>query len=105
MRRRIGFLLLLVMSFMASAADPPAKPEAAAAAEKAEEFKIPRGFRAKKRGDATVYCRKETPLGSRFQTEKCYDEAGLRQLQLADLEKTEMLERIRACGTSSCSAN
>ena len=93
--------LLICVSLAAGAEEPPAKPEAAQAT---PEFKPPPGFRARKRGETVVYCRKEAVLGSRFPAEKCYDEAGLRQLKLDELEQMELLERIRACGTASCSA-
>lgn len=92
-------ILCLGSAGSAYAEEPPAKPEESA------EFKPPPGFRPKKRGDVVLYCRREAVLGTRFQAEKCYDQAGIRALRLADLEKTQMLERIRACGTSSCPVN
>ena len=107
---RLAIAVMLCVSFSGGAEEPAAKPaasrtEAKPDAATAAEFKPPPGFRAKKRGDAVVYCRKETELGSRFAGEKCYDQAGLAELKRAELEHTEMLEKIRACGTGSCSAN
>ena len=103
-------VLLICVSFTANADETPVEPEAPLKsieaeldAEKNHEFKPPPGFRARKRGDVVVYCRKEAVLGSRFPAEKCYDEAGFRELQRLELEQKEMLERIRACGTASCS--
>lgn len=109
---RLAIALILCASFAAEAEEPAAKSvasettaEAKPDAATAGEFKPPPGFRTRKRGDAVVYCRKETELGSRFAGEKCYDQAGLAELKRAELERTEMLERVRACGTGSCSAN
>jgi hypothetical protein len=109
---RLAIALILCVSFAVEAEETAAKPEALQAtaeakpeAETTGELKPPPGFRARKRGDVTVYCRKETPLGSRFPAEKCCDQAGLRELRLAELERTEVLERMKACITGSCSAN
>jgi len=109
---RLVIALILCVSFAAEAEEPAAKSGASQTTAKFEpdaattgELKPPPGFRARKRGDVVVYCRKETALGSRFPAEKCYDQAGLRELRLAELERTEMLERMKACITGSCSAN
>jgi hypothetical protein len=116
---RVGILaaLLLAAPALAGADEPPVKLESDASAKaateaeakaetaSAEPFKPPPGFRTKKRGEMTLYCRREAVLGSRFQAEKCYDEEGVRQIKLAELEQTEMLERIKACATGSCSSN
>jgi hypothetical protein len=91
--------LLFYWSSAASPEDPPAKTEATS------EFKAPPGFRTKKRGDLVLYCRREAVLGSRFAAEKCYDEAGVREIKRAEVEQKEALERIRACSGSSCSSN
>lgn len=93
MATRVAWVALLVCVSLAAPAE-----------DAAPEFKPPPGFRPKKRGDAIVYCRKEAVLGSRFPAEKCYDQAGLRELKRAELERMEMLERIRACTTGNCSA-
>ena len=99
------------MAWAAGAEEAAVKPEAPEAsaeakpdAEKTAEFKPPPGFRPRKRGENIVYCRKEAVLGSRFPSEKCYDRAGLRQLELYEHEQRELLERIRACNGNNCSA-
>jgi hypothetical protein len=86
--------------------DPAAEPvatesETKPAAEKAAEFKPP-GFRAKKHGDVTLYCRRETVLGSRFKAEKCYDQAGVEEILRAESENKEILDKIRNCGVGTC---
>lgn len=57
----------------ASASRPATTADAADA-----EFKPPPGFRTKKRGDIVLYCIKDSTVGTRFKTEKCYDEAQMR---------------------------
>jgi hypothetical protein len=106
--------VLLCVSWAAAAEEPARKPEteeatrkpeALQAAAKAEpdaettdEFKPPPGFRTRKRGDTVVYCRKEIQLGSRFPVDKCYDEAGIRELRT----RPNWSESIKACGKSGC---
>jgi len=103
--------LLFCVSLATNAEELPVKSEAPQAsaeakpdAKAASEFKPPPGFRTRKRGDVTVYCRKEAVMGTRLAADKCYDEAGLRKLNHTELEQIEVLERIRACGTASCPA-
>jgi hypothetical protein len=94
-----SLLPFLVAAGATYAEEPPAKAEAA------PEFKPPPGFRTRKRGDLVLYCRREAVLGTRFPVEKCYDEAGVRALWIADLKTTDTLGKIRACGTRACSVN
>ena len=110
--------LLSCLIFMAAPArseEPPSKPEeqaaakpepVPAAAEKAEQevFVPPDGWRPKKRGNFTVYCRKDQAMGTRFPKETCYDEAGIRAMlaaQIEDREKVDQMRRICA-GDTSC---
>jgi hypothetical protein len=70
-----------------------------------EAFVPPDGWRAKKRGKFTVYCRKDYHVrGTRMPAEVCYYEAGIRamvQQQRDDQERIDQLRRICA-GDSSC---
>ena len=77
----------------AETADDEAKEES--------EFKVPAGFRARKLGERTVYCRKDVTSGSRFSSEKCYTET-----QLAEAERQKE-EARREVGKSRaiCSAD
>ena len=82
---------------------PPGNMEAAD--EKATEFKAPSGYKVKMRDDETVYCRKQSVLGSRFPEEYCFTQA-----QLEDLERRkrsiqqDTAQRQRMCTTgSACS--
>ena len=90
----------------AATATNSAVPAAPTAAAKEEEFVIPPGFKQKKRGKFIVYCRKETALGTRLQTEKCYDEEGIHEMlraQAEDREKVDQMRRI--CGSlDACGA-
>jgi hypothetical protein len=75
----------------------------AAAKEKDEEFKPPRGFKSKKRGDLVLYCQTDATVGTRFKTEKCYDEEQLRTYMLVLEAQRRDMDRIRTnCGGGPC---
>ena len=67
----------------ADQAQDAATTESAAEAKEPEIFKVPAGYRAKTRGKRIVYCKKETEHGTRFSSEKCFDEAQLKARELA----------------------
>jgi hypothetical protein len=103
----LAFHLALVMPAHAGDEEKPAReaPVAAAtqSAEPGEEpFTPPPGWRAKKRGKFTVYCRRQVPMGSRLPTEVCHDENGIRAMlaaQADDRERADQLRRI--CGSQA----
>lgn len=106
---RTAAALFLCACFSAAAEEPPAPPEASKAsaetktdAEETEAFKVPPGYRIKKTGELTLYCRREDVLGSRFKAEKCYDEAGVKALERARRENEEMMNRIENCAVGTC---
>lgn len=71
----------------------------AAADKKDDTFKPPPGFQTKKRGELVLYCKKDATIGTRFKTEKCYDEAQMREYLLALELQQQDVDRIRAtCG-------
>jgi hypothetical protein len=81
---------------------PTAAAEAEAKKEKEKELKLPPGFKKVQRGKFTLYCKKETPLGSRFKTDRCLDEAGMRDYILA-LEATKGdVDRMRSTCSNAC---
>jgi hypothetical protein len=82
--------------------DPPTVEKAADAPAAAEPGKIdlPAGFKPKKRGKYTVYCRKEEAMGTRFPVEKCYDEQGIREYVLDQRENQKQVDQMRRiCGS------
>ena len=97
--------LLATLGGTAAGANEPEKapapePEKTATASATEPFVPPDGWRQKKRGKYTVYCRKETEVGTRFQKETCYDQEGIRAMLAAqqdDREKVDQMRRI--CGS------
>ena len=120
MRTVLAILLssLTLLSLTVRGQESPPKPEQSdvtktetetvpveAAKAAGKEFVPPDGWRPKKRGEFTVYCRKEyNAKGTRFPTETCYDEAGIREMLAAqgeDREKVDQLRRICA-GDASC---
>ena len=84
--------------------ETPLKADAVAPDEK--EFKPPPGFRTKKRGELVLYCMKDSTVGTRFKTEKCYDEDQMREYLLALEIQRRDIDRIRStCGTGSTCAH
>ena len=74
--------------------------------EKDAEFNPPPGFLTKKRGELVVYCKKDRETGTRFVTEKCLDEAQMREYLLSLAEQKRNIDRIRStCATSAVCAN
>ena len=115
MARLLSVVLLSLAAQAALAQDPAAEkaataPTAAAAQNAAEkgaeknaaEFKLPPGFFTKKRGALTVYCKKDREIGTRFVTEKCFDNGQMRAYLLAlEIQKSD-LDRIRStCGSAA----
>ena len=89
--------------------DTAATQPAAAAAEAvaaAMEFRIeerlPPGFKVRKRGKFTLYCKTVTPLGTRFKSETCYDEPNMRAYLLALQENKSDVDRIRSICSNPC---
>ncbi len=77
----------------------------AAAKDKAEvplAERLPPGFKVKKRGKHTLYCKTDTPLGTRFKSETCYDEPNMRAYMLALQENKSDVDRIRSTCSSLC---
>lgn len=78
------------------------KPPATATPAATQELKLPPGFRKSKRGRFVLYCKPETPLGTRLKSMKCFDEPQLRDYILA-LEQTKGdVDRIRAICSNPC---
>lgn len=85
-------------------ADEPATAELAAAdvpkASAEDKIYVPPGFKVKKRGKFTLYCRKEEAMGTRFPVEKCYDEQGIREYVLDQRENQKQVDQMRRiCGS------
>ncbi|RPI44900.1 MAG: hypothetical protein EHM59_11595 [Betaproteobacteria bacterium] len=87
----------------AEQAPEKAVSETTAAAEDADKpFTPPPGFQTKKRGEMVLYCKRDRETGTRFTTEKCYDEDQVREYLLAlEIQKRD-IDRIRStCATAS----
>jgi hypothetical protein len=106
---RLLLSLPLAMALSALAEDevkPAAATDSAAPAPQAKAddrpFTPPPGWRAKQRGQFTVYCRKQSVQGTRLPQEVCYDEDGIRAMlaaQAEDREKADQMRRI--CGSQA----
>lgn len=69
---------------------------AAVDAKAGDEFEPPPGYKTKKRGKITLYCIKDSTVGTRFQTEKCYDEDQIRAMLLAREQNNRDFDKSRA---------
>jgi hypothetical protein len=67
-----------------------------------DEFEPPPGFKTRKRGELVLYCMRDSTVGTRFKTEKCYDEAQMRDYLAAQQENKRDIERVRnTCSTGA----
>jgi hypothetical protein len=83
----------------------PANAPAGAIAAKggSGEFVPPAGYKARRRGDATVYCKVETPVGTRFGTEYCYTQSDLERMEASRVNIRSEVERTRrTCTGGGC---
>jgi invasion protein IalB len=113
-------VFLLAFSATAVAADLPADSAAPEAVESATtigeeasklveehtaeeaEFRTPAGYKKKKKGDKTMYCRSQTPIGTRFPTEYCYTQSQLERVQKSKQGmQDDVAMRQRMCTTGS----
>jgi hypothetical protein len=84
-----------------TAAQPVAKSDAAAPASK--EFQPPAGYQKKTRGTTTVYCRSDTPVGTRFPTEYCYTQSDLERMEASRGSIRQEVDRARrTCSGAGC---
>ena len=100
-----SFALGLPMADETPAADAATPPAAEAVADKKEipiGERLPPGFKVKKRGKFTLYCKTDTPLCTRFKSETCYDEPNMRAYMLARQENKSDVDRIRNICSNPC---
>ena len=89
----------------AEQAPDKAAAESAAGSEAEKPFTPPPGFQTKKRGDMVLYCKRDRETGTRFTTEKCYDQDQIREYLLAQQIQKRDIDRIRGtCVTSTVCA-
>ena len=67
----------------------------AADAKEPEVFTPPAGYKAKKRGKRVVYCKKGLESGTRFASERCYDESQLKALDAASADEQADFDQSR----------
>lgn len=86
-------------------AQDKAESPTAADAKPVERFVPPPGFREKKRGKKTVYCKKDLESGTRFASEICYDEEQLRSMERErehDRTAFDQSRRLTCSNPDSC---
>jgi hypothetical protein len=94
------------------AAQPAAKPQQTAAvatatttsaAQSTNEFRPPAGFKTRKKGGETLYCRTDTHLGSRFPAEQCFTQQQVKEMEIANqATRDNFSEHSRICAGGSC---
>lgn len=67
-----------------------------------EQVTLPPGFKPKKRGKYTLYCRTDTPIGTRFKQETCLDADQIRDYLIALQENKSNVDRIRSTCSNVC---
>ena len=84
-----------------TATQPVAKADAAASA--SNEFQPPAGYQKKTKGTTTVYCRSDTPVGTRFPTEYCYTQGDLERMEASRSNiRQEVVRARRTCTGAGC---
>ena len=79
----------------------PAKAEATAVSD--GEFQPPAGYKTKKRGNTTVYCRTDTPIGTRFGSEYCYTRSDLERMEASRVNTKQEIDKARrTCTGGGC---
>ncbi len=87
-----------------SEADPADPAAAAAAAAVSSDFIAPAGYRKKTFGEKTLYCRSDTPVGTRFAKEYCYSQADLQRMEASKRTLQQEVDRNRrTCAGGGCS--
>jgi hypothetical protein len=102
-----GLAVATVLAGPAVADDPkPAESavpsKSAAAAAEPEEIRLPPGFKPRKRGKFTLYCKTDTAIGTRFKSETCLDADQIRDYLIAMQENKSDIDRIRATCSNLC---
>lgn len=89
---------------IADQAPDKAQTDTADDAKEPEEFRIPAGYQAKKRGKKVVYCKKSMESGTRFSQERCFDEAQLRAMEASqEADQAKLDQSRKLCpGPDSC---
>jgi hypothetical protein len=89
-------------------ASKPASSETTASSEPSPEvLKEARreGFKPKKRNGVTMFCYTDATLGTRFETEKCFDQAHMEALAQQRQDQRNLMQRPGACTGSACSGH
>lgn len=92
----------------AATASKPAGSETQASSEPSPELvKEARreGFKPKKRNGVTQFCQTTTPLGTRFESETCVDEAHLKMLVEQREDQRNQMRQSGACSGANCNGH
>lgn len=96
----IAIVVYLLTAMALAGETEQAVPEKKSEAKAAQEIRLPPGFAKVKRGKHVLYCKRDSNVGTRFKSEKCFDEAGMRDYILAQQQNNRDFDRAR----STCSS-
>lgn len=90
-----------------SAPEPASVPATGAATSAtsgaAGGFVAPAGYQKKTRGSKTLYCKSDTPVGTRFAKEYCYTQADLERMDASRTNTVQEIDRARrTCTGGGC---
>lgn len=95
--RSLIFAILIAFATGPAIAQDSEKPVA-----EEKEYKPPPGYKTRHRGDKTIYCRKETEIGSRFAVTKCFSKEQLEvELERIAASKEEFERSRRVCSSQA----
>jgi hypothetical protein len=63
------------------------------------------GFKPKKRNGVTMFCYSDATLGTRFETEKCFDQQHMENLIQEREDQRNLARQPGACSGSNCSGH
>jgi hypothetical protein len=90
----------------AAAPATPAAPEKAATGSTVaagDGYIAPAGYQKKVRGTKTVYCKSDTPVGTRFAKEYCYTQQDLERMEASRSNTAQEVDRARrSCAGAGC---
>lgn len=85
------------------AASVPVTTASAEAPATSGGFNAPAGYQKKTRGTKTVYCKSDTPVGTRFSKEYCYSQQDLERIEASRTNTMQEVERARrTCTGGGC---
>lgn len=88
--------VLILAILLAIAAVPAMAGDSEKPAAQTKEFKPPPGYKTRRHGDQTYYCRKTVEIGSRFPVTSCYSQEQLEAMLVENDRQRREIEQHRS---------